>query len=378
MSGRADGRGGGRPGSDGMDEGFRMIVAGGGTGGHFFPGLAVAQAAAALRPGARILFVGSWRGIEARLAPRLGYPFEALPVSGFAATSPLARLKALAAVPGAVARCASLLADFRPHAVLGVGGYASVPMGLAAGLAGIPLVLLEQNAEPGLANRLLSRFAALVAVAFPETKRVFRGKARFLGNPVRESLLSVPPPAEPARPLRLLVLGGSRGSAALNDAFIAAAPALKAFEGGLSLLHQTGSEDLERVRRAYAEHGLEARVEPFLDDMEGAYGWCHAVVARAGATTLAELCVVRRPALLVPFPFAAGGHQSANARGLESAGAALRIEQRDLTTASLLGALTRLADGALRRRMERALMGLARPRAARDIAEFLLLAEERP
>ncbi len=361
-----------------MDRGFRLIVAGGGTGGHFFPGLAVAQAASALRPGTRILFVGSRRGIEARLAPRLGYPFEALPVSGFAATSPLSRLRALAAVPGAVARCASILARFRPHAVLGVGGYASVPMGLAAGLAGIPLVLLEQNAEPGMANRLLSRFAALVAVAFPETKRVFRGKARFLGNPVRESLLSVPPPEAPDRPLRLLVLGGSRGARPLNDAFIAAAPSLRSFEGGISLLHQTGGEDRDRVFRAYAEHGLDARVEPFLDDMGAAYGWCHAVAARAGATTLAELCVVRRPALLVPFPFSAGGHQSANARGLESAGAALRIEQADLTTETLLQALSRLADGDRRRRMERALSGLARPRAARDIAEFLFLAEGRP
>lgn len=361
-----------------MDEGFRMIVAGGGTGGHFFPGLAVAQAAAALRPGVRVLFVGSRRGIEARLAPQLGYPFEALPVLGFAATAPLDRLKALAVLPGAVVRCAGILAAFRPHAVLGVGGYASVPMGLAAGLGGVPLVLLEQNAEPGLANRLLSRFAAMVAVAFPETKRTFRGKARFLGNPVRESLLGVPPPAEPPRPLRLLVLGGSRGSAPLNEAFLAAAPALKAFEGGISLLHQTGSEDLERVRSAYAGIGLDARVEPFLENMEEAYAWCHAVVARAGATTLAELCVVRRPALLVPFPFAAQGHQSANARGLEEAGAALRIEQKDLTTESLLRALARLADDSLRRRMERVLGTLARPRAARDIAEFLLLSGGTP
>jgi len=174
-------------------ERFRLIVAGGGTGGHFFPGLAVAQAVVALRPESEVLFVGSARGIEARLAQRSGFPFKALPASGFASVSAAARVRALASVPAALALGLGTLLQTRPHAVLGVGGYASVPMGLAAGLSGIPLVLLEQNVAPGLANRLLSRFAALVAVAFPQTKAAFRGKGRVLGNPVRASLTAVPP-----------------------------------------------------------------------------------------------------------------------------------------------------------------------------------------
>ncbi|MEW5764157.1 MAG: undecaprenyldiphospho-muramoylpentapeptide beta-N-acetylglucosaminyltransferase [Acidobacteriota bacterium] len=359
-------------------ERFRLIVAGGGTGGHFFPGLAVAQAVVALQPDAEVLFVGSARGIEARLAPRNGFPFKALPASGFASVGAAARVRALASVPAALALGLGTLLQSKPHAVLGVGGYASVPMGLAAGLAGIPLILLEQNVSPGLANRLLSRFAALVAVAFPQTKTAFRGKGRLLGNPVRASLTAVPPESGPERPFRLLVFGGSGGASALNAALEEALPALRAFPGGVEILHQTGEKDLERVRTAYEGSGIPARVEPFLHDMDRAYAWCHACVCRAGATTLAEIAAARRPALLVPFPHAAGGHQSANARGMEELGGAIRIEQADLTTGILMEALGRLAERTVRERMARALGKAARPDAARAIAEYVLLAGGRP
>lgn len=359
-------------------ERFRLIVAGGGTGGHFFPGLAVAQAVVALRPESEVLFVGSARGIEARLAQRSGFPFKALPASGFASVSAAARVRALASVPAALALGLGTLLQTRPHAVLGVGGYASVPMGLAAGLSGIPLVLLEQNVAPGLANRLLSRFAALVAVAFPQTKAAFRGKGRVLGNPVRASLTAVPPESGPERPLRLLVFGGSGGSSALNAAMTEALPALRGFPGGVDILHQTGEREVEHVRAAYENSGVSARVEPFLHDMDRAYAWCHACVCRAGATTLAEIAAARRPALLIPFPQSAGGHQSANARGMEEMGGALRIEQADLTTATLMEALGRLAERTVRERMAKALGKAARPDAARAIAEYVLLAGGRP
>lgn len=359
-------------------ESFRLIVAGGGTGGHFFPGLAVAQAVLAARPGAEVVFVGSARGIEARLAPRSGFPFVALPASGFASVRAAARLRALASVPAALALGLGTLARIRPHAVLGVGGYASVPMGLAAGLSGVPLILLEQNVAPGLANRVLSRFAALVAVAFPQTKAAFRGKARLLGNPVRASLAAVPPESGPEHPLRLLVFGGSGGSAPINAAVTAALPALRGFPGGVEILHQTGEAEVETVRAAYAGSGIPARVEPFLHDMDRAYAWCHACVCRAGATTLAEIAAARRPALLIPFPQAAGGHQSANARGMEELGAVLRIEQADLTPQALLDALGRLADRSARERMAMALGRVARPESADVIAEHVLLAGGRP
>lgn len=349
-----------------------MIMAGGGTGGHFFPGLAVAQAIAALAPSSRVLFVGTEKGIEARLAPKHGFPFQAIPASGFAGVGLRARVRALAALPGAMAASLRAIRDFKPQAVVGVGGYASFPMGLSAGLAEFPLLLLEQNVKPGLANRVLGHFAKAVAVAFPQTQKAFGRKSRLLGNPVRASLAAVGSERDPGQPLRLLVFGGSRGARALNDAVMAALPALKAFPGGVDIRHQTGTEDLERVRAAYAAAGFEGRVEPFIDDMAEAYAWCHAVVCRAGATTLAELAVVRRPALLVPFPQAAGDHQTLNAKGLAELGGALWIPQERLNTGLLLEALGRLADPASRADMARKLGPLAHPDAADEIARLVV------
>lgn len=348
-----------------------MIIAGGGTGGHFFPALAVAQALSARAPSARVLFVGTRRGIEARLAPRSGFPFRALAASGFAGVGALKRLAALASLPIALAQSAWTLARFRPGAVVGVGGYASFPMGFAAGLAGVPLLLLEQNVTPGLANRVLGPFARAVAVAFPQTLRAFPRKGLLTGNPVRASLAEVGPEAGPSSPLRLLVFGGSRGARALNDAFIEAAPRLAAFPGGVEIRHQTGIEDEERVRKAYAEAGVSARVEPFIDAMGEAYAWCHACVCRAGATTLAELAAAGRPALLVPFPHAAQDHQTVNARGLSELGASLWMEQAGLTPDALLRALAELAAPGRRAAMAQKLRELARPRAAQEIAALV-------
>jgi len=350
----------------------RVVIAGGGTGGHFFPGLAVAQAVLRRAPEAEVLFVGGRAGIEARLAPRYGFPLLALPLSGFAGRSPLARLSALARVPLAVARCASLCLRWRPLAVVGVGGYASFPMGLAAVLTGTPLLLVEQNVELGLANRVLGRWAGLVAVAFPQTLARLGGNARLTGNPVRADLAAPPPEDGAAGPFRLLVFGGSRGARALNEALVAALPALREFPGGVEVLHQTGEEDLDRVRAAYEGSGVPARVEPFLHDMAAAYGWCHGVVCRAGATTLAELAAVRRPALLVPFPYAAGGHQESNARGLAELGAARWCRQSELSPGLLVEHLRALARPDVRAPMTAALARLARPAAADEIAARVL------
>lgn len=353
---------------------FRLIVAGGGTGGHFFPGLAVAQAVARRQTDAEVLFVGGKKGIEARLAPHYGYPFTALPVSGFAGLGLARRLKAVALVPVAFAMSLAVLLRFKPHAVAGVGGYASFPLCLAAAAGGVPVILLEQNVFPGISNRLLSRAASLVCVAFPQSVRFFRGKARLMGNPVRAALESVGPERPPSTPFRLLVFGGSRGARPVNDAVIKALPALKAFPGGIEIVHQTGAEDHMKVSRAYEAVGLQARVEPFLYEMEKEYAWCHAVLSRAGATTLAELAAAGRPALIVPFPQAAAGHQLANARGLEELGGALCIEQEVLTTEALMAALEKLADPERRAAMARALRKLARPDAADRIAGALLIA----
>ncbi len=349
-----------------------MIVAGGGTGGHFFPGLAAAQAVLKEAPASKVLFVGGHRGIEASLAPRYGFSFKGLAVYGFAGVNILRRIRALLALPFALVSSVWTLLRFRPEVVLGVGGYASLPTSLAAGLAGVPLVLLEQNVSPGMANRLLGRLAGRVVTAFPQTLASFRGKGLFLGNPVRAQLAAVGAERPPARPFRLLVFGGSRGARAINAAMVQLLPELKAFPGGIEIVHQTGAEDLEEVRGAYERSGLPVRVEPFLFEMEKEYAWCHAVACRAGATTLAELAMVGRPALLIPFPQAAGDHQAMNAQGLERMGAALCVLQQDLDSASLMTSLITLADPDVRRRMVRALVTLAKPNAARDIAELLL------
>ena len=355
-------------------KGLRVIIAGGGTGGHFFPGLAVAQALVSGAPPTRVLFVGGRRGIEAKLAPESGFPFKSVPASGFAGVSLSKRLKAAFSVPAALLACVAILIGFRPSVVVGVGGYASFPMALAAGLAGIPVILLEQNVSPGLANKLLAPLSAAVAVSFRQTLAAFRGKGYLLGNPVRAALSSVGPERPPETPFRLLIFGGSRGSRALNQAAAAALPALKDLPGGIEIYHQTGAEDLAWVQKAYAKNELTARVEPFISDMENAYAWCHAVLCRAGATTLAELAAVRRPALLVPFPLAAGAHQLANAKGLQALGAALCLEQKDLTSDSLLSALQELADKEVRAKMAKALSAAAKPGAAEDIARLVRLA----
>jgi UDP-N-acetylglucosamine--N-acetylmuramyl-(pentapeptide) pyrophosphoryl-undecaprenol N-acetylglucosamine transferase len=349
-----------------------VIIAGGGTGGHFFPGLAVAQAVLRLSPGAGVLFVGTKRGIEGALAPRYGYNLVTLPVSGFASLGLYARLRALAPIPLSVARCVAICLKHKPAAVLGVGGYASFPMCVAASLVGVPLMLCEQNVKPGLANRALGRLAGIVVTAFPQTARFFYGKARLLGNPVREELSMVGEENPPERPFRLLVFGGSRGARAINGAFLSAIPELSRFPGGIEIIHQTGAEDYERVKAAYDEAGLSARVEPFIHDMASAYGWCHAVVCRAGATTLAELAAARRPALLIPFPHAAMDHQTHNARGMAEVGGALWMAERDVTPETLMANLCLLAERKRRIGMARALLAVARPQAARRIAELLL------
>jgi UDP-N-acetylglucosamine--N-acetylmuramyl-(pentapeptide) pyrophosphoryl-undecaprenol N-acetylglucosamine transferase len=351
----------------------KVVIAGGGTGGHFFPGLAVAQALKERRPETRVLFVGGRRGIESRLAPRYGLDLVALPVSGFVGLGAAGKLTALFRLGAALVACLWLCAAARPDMVVGVGGYASLPMGLAAFITGTPLILLEQNVAPGLTNRILGRLAGAVVVAFEETTFRFRGKAVLLGNPVRKDLASVPSEHPPQHPFRLLVFGGSRGARAVNDVMIHAAPVLKDFPGGIELYLQTGEGDLERVRNAYRDSGLDsARVEPFIDDMAKAYAWCHAVLCRSGATTLAELKTVGRPSLLVPFPHAAGGHQEKNARGLAGMGGALWEQQECLTTTALLKHLRTLADPEVRRPMAETLRRSARPNAAEDIADLIL------
>lgn len=355
---------------------LRVLIAGGGTGGHVFPALAVAQALRAHDPAARLVFVGA-DGLERELVPAHGFELIQLPAGRLKGASTLARLRTLARVLPAVRRARRLLREFAPQVVVGVGGYASGPVVAAAALARIPVLLLEQNAIPGLTNRLLARFAAQVVVAFPQAAdRLPRGRAILLGNPLRQALVAAlqrprdPPGTGPGR--HLLVLGGSQGARALNEAITRAARQLAGALPALLITHQTGPADAPWVAARYQQAGVAARVEPFIQDMAEVYCKADLVLSRSGATTLAELTVAGLPAVLVPYPHAADDHQTANARELAQAGAAVLVPQAELDPGGLATLLAGLLDDPSRlAAMSRAMHAAARPDAAAAVVRLV-------
>jgi UDP-N-acetylglucosamine--N-acetylmuramyl-(pentapeptide) pyrophosphoryl-undecaprenol N-acetylglucosamine transferase len=357
---------------------MKVLLAGGGTGGHLYPGIALAEALASR--GHAVHFVGTAQGLESRVVPALGWPLTRIHARGLARVGLAGRLRFTVEAPLSVLDAASVLRREQPDRVVGVGGYASGPVVLLAALGGRPTVVLEQNAIPGITNRILGRVVDHVVTSYPGGEAYFPArKVRLLGNPVRQSIvaaLSGPPAARAGARLNVLVVGGSLGAHALNACLAAAAPDLARLP--LALVHQTGPADLEGVRGAYARAGLRAEVHAFLDDMAARYAWADLVVCRAGATTLAELAIAGRPAVLVPFPYATHDHQTLNARAFEQAGAARCEVQSGLDPARLvtvLGAL--LADPEGRRAMAEAMRRLGRPLAAAEIADLVEAADRR-
>jgi len=344
-----------------------VVIAGGGTGGHLYPGLALADALG--EQGFDVTFVGTASGIEARVVPAAGYPLRLLPGQQLRGGGARRAAAGLAAVARGAVRGRGLLGELRPRLVVGVGGYASVAVVLAARLSGIPIVLLEQNVVPGAANRFLGRLAARVCVGFAESARFFpRGRAAHTGNPIRRELLGGATRAPRARP-GLLVFGGSAGAHRLNVAVVEALAALGAAARGLEVTHQTGPADLEEVRRAYRALALAARVEPFIADMGGAYAAADLVIARAGAMSCAEITAVGLPAILVPYPHAADDHQRLNAEVLVAAGAAEMILDRECDGERLAAAIRGLVDDPVRRAaMATRARALGRPDAAEQVA----------
>jgi len=323
---------------------MRMLLAGGGTGGHLFPAVAVAQRLLETEYGAQVLFVGTERGIEANILPKLGLPLKTIDISGFVGKGPAAKLAILPQLVKSVRQSQRILDDFRPHMVMGVGGYASAPVLLAAKLKGIPFLIHEQNAWPGLANRLLGRWAERICLSFADTDRAFHhGRTVLTGNPLRQGMEDCP--AITAGEPQLLVFGGSRGAQAINQLLLQVLPPLEGFRGRLRIVHQTGAEDLEKIRQGYRQANWDdAGVVPFIDDMAGAYAAAHLVICRSGATTIAELTACGRPAILIPYPFAAADHQTGNARALAHRGAALLLPQVDLTAERLARVIGDLLD----------------------------------
>jgi len=356
-----------------------VLIAGGGTGGHLFPALAVAGQMQAMRPGLRLAFVSAGRELETRVLGRAGYKLEVLKARAFRGAGLAGRLASLAVVPGAVLRALGLIRRYRPGLVLAVGGYAALPLGLAARLAGVTLAVQEQNAAPGLTNRVLGRLARVIFVAFPDAAERFpAGRAEFTGNAVRPELLERAQAAAAQRPpaaqeFHVLVIGGSQGAHSLNQALTGALAHLAGQQGRLRFIHQTGPADQEWVGRAYAQAGFPAEAAAFIEDVGRSYGWAHLVFCRAGAGTLSEGLATGRAMVCVPYPYAAGDHQRLNAQALVQAGAARLLPEEDLSPRSAAAAILELMQAEDRRRdLEARARSLARPQAAADIARRCL------
>lgn len=353
---------------------MNLLIAGGGTGGHLYPGVAVAEELLA-RPGEHcVLFAGTERGIEARVLPKLGLPFRPVRAGGLVGTGVAGKLRGARLLAGGLLDAARLVGEFRPHACLGVGGYASFPVIAWAGLRGVPSAVQEQNARPGLANRVLARAVRRIYAGDEAAVGWFPpAKTLVTGNPLRSAFhadcrYAAP---EPDAPARLLVLGGSQGARALNEKL----PGTVARLPRMEVLHQAGRGNAEAVAERYGpREGV--RVVEFIDEMAAAYEWAHLIVGRAGALTLAELAAAGRPAVLVPFPFSAGGHQVANARAAEARGAALTLLEQDLTEERLAGTVGGLleAPGRLASMAEAARKAAPLEAAQRIVDDLLAIA----
>ena len=362
---------------------MRVVIAGGGTGGHLFPGLAVARALKERVPDARISFAGTSAGIEARVIPKTEFSLDVIRSAGLKGKSVTARARGAALLPLGAVDAWRVISHRKPDVVIGVGGYSSGPVVAIAAIRGIPAMLLEQNAVPGLTNKLLARFVDRAAVTYEPSLRYFSGKGFISGNPVRREFLEVDDdPSQDAAinasRIRVLVFGGSQGAHAINVAMVEAAPRLAAAGQTVDLVCQTGTRDFDVVRAAFERHRVQGRVERFIDAMDREMKAAGLVVSRAGATTLAEVTAAGRPSILIPLPTATDDHQRHNARVLEKAGAAELLEQTDLTGERLADRIISIVGDRDRRvRMSAAARSLARPRAAEDIVNEIIKLTER-
>jgi UDP-N-acetylglucosamine--N-acetylmuramyl-(pentapeptide) pyrophosphoryl-undecaprenol N-acetylglucosamine transferase len=345
---------------------MRAILAGGGTGGHVIPALAIAHELRA-RYAAEVAFVGTQKGIETRLVPQAGYELKLIEVGALKNVSAATRLKTLFALPMAVVRSWQMLQEFRPDVVIGVGGYASGPAMLAASLSSIPTVAFEPNVVPGFANRVIAPLVTTAVVHFEETGAYFR---RFVvtGVPVRQAFFHLASRPAGDKPT-LLVFGGSQGASAINRAVIESLAELAGRVPGLRIIHQTGERDYNSAQAAYLHAPLAAEVAPFIDDMPAAFAKADLLLCRSGASTVAEVTAAGKPAMFVPFPRAADDHQRRNAEALAAHGAALLIPEPELTHERLVEAVARLLnDPAARQKMAGAAKAMSHENAAAVIA----------
>lgn len=370
---------------------MKLIIAGGGTGGHLFPGIAVAEEFLSRDPANEVLFVGTERGIEARAVPAAGYPLELISAAGIRGKRTFSQLKGAAMMVYGYAQSRKILKRFRPDMVLGVGGYASLPMVLAARGMKVPRFIHEQNAIPGQTNRLLARFVNKVFITLEESARYFpTASTQLTGNPLRRQILnsvaspikdqgssedsaSLPSPRTACSRFHLLVFGGSQGAHAINATMIDALPLLKEHPVRLSITHQTGEKECAEVTAAYRSAGVEAVITPFISDMAAEYAKADLIICRAGATTIAEVTACGKACLFIPYPYAADDHQRRNAEALLKKDACFMMLERELTGKTLAESITTLAEDTdlVHRTGELAFM-LAKLDAARIIVDEMI------
>ncbi len=352
-------------------EQMRIIITGGGTGGHLFPGIALAEGMRERFNDCEIMFIGTDRAIDDRALQGRSYIIKSLKCRGLKGKGLAQRIGSAAMLPGAVFKALQIIRRFRPALVFGVGGYVTGPVLSAARIAGVPVCIHEQNSVPGLANRMLARIANRIFLSLPVDMPLFQGdKSLLCGNPVRRELIDAAAATHPnSETPTLLVLGGSQGARPLNEIMLAAAPLIEASLGGAwQLIHQTGAADLDQVREGYAANGIRATVQDFFTDMAALYSEADLVLSRAGATTLAELAIMGLPALLVPYPFAADNHQDRNGGYYVNADAAKMFIQQDLTAEKLTKHIVELLHNRNRLAiMGQNMQGMGQPNATENI-----------
>jgi UDP-N-acetylglucosamine--N-acetylmuramyl-(pentapeptide) pyrophosphoryl-undecaprenol N-acetylglucosamine transferase len=350
---------------------MKLLIAGGGTGGHVFPAIAVAQEWLSRGSEREVVLVGTQRGIEMKLVPQAGLPLETLRVAGLKGKDGATLVKNVAMLGPAMLDARRVLRRHRPVAAFGVGGYAAGPMMLATWLGRVPNVIFEPNAEPGLTNKLLAKVSKRIAVGYEISTQLWKNKAVLTGCPVRSEFFSITPrPLQ--KPLRLLITGGSQGALPINRTFVNAMDRLATRKNELSIVHQTGERDYNAVRTAYARREINAEVVPFLTNMAERFAWADIIVCRAGAITAAEVAAAGRAAIFIPFGAATDSHQLRNAQEMQRAAAGRLITENELTAERLASEVFSMLDQPEQiEKQSRAARELARPNATRDIVDLL-------
>jgi UDP-N-acetylglucosamine--N-acetylmuramyl-(pentapeptide) pyrophosphoryl-undecaprenol N-acetylglucosamine transferase len=350
---------------------MKLLIAGGGTGGHVFPAIAIAQEWLSRGQEREVVLVGTERGIEMKLVPQAGLPLETLRVAGLKGKGGAALAKNLSMLAPAMLDARRVLRKHKPVAAFGVGGYAAGPMMLATWFSGVPNVIFEPNAEPGLTNRLLARISKRIATGYEVSARAWGKKAVVTGCPVRSEFFSITP-RKLEKPYRLLVTGGSQGALPINRTFVDAMDLLAARKSELSIVHQTGERDYFAVRTAYARREINAEVVPFLTNMAGRFAWADVMVCRAGAITAAEVAAAGRAAIFIPFGAAADSHQLRNAQEMQRAGAGRLINENELNAERLTNEIfTLIGQPEQIEKQSSAARSLARPHATQDIVNLI-------